>query len=83
MLRSFDSSALVAHWPVGLSVVLAALHLIRMGSRRPFLRLLLARPLWWLAARFLAVPSASARYARFCDRAIAKWEALLLGEGPN
>jgi hypothetical protein len=83
MLRPFDFSALAGHWSVGLSVVLATLHLVRMGSRRPFLRLLLARPLWWLAARLLALPDASARYARFRDRAIAKWEALLLGEGPN
>ena len=83
MLRSFDFSALAGYWSVGLSVVLATLHLVRMCSRRSFLRIPLARPLWWLAARFLALPDASARYARFRDRAIAKWEALLLGERPD
>jgi hypothetical protein len=42
------------------------------------LRLLLARPLWWLAAHLLAVPDASARYVEFRNKALAKWEDFLL-----
>lgn len=83
MLRSFVFSELSDHWVIALPLALAALQIRRRRSRRPFLRLLLARPLWWLAARLLALPDASAAYARFAERAMATWETLLLSEEHN
>jgi hypothetical protein len=52
---------------------------LKTGNRRPVLRLLFARPLWWLAVRLLSVPDAQARYARFSADVLAKWEDTLLG----
>jgi hypothetical protein len=83
MLRSFAFNTLAHHWAIGLPLTPVVLLLLRRRDCRPFMRLLLARPLWWLGARFLGLPDASAGYARFRERAVAKWEALLLGEKPN
>lgn len=83
MLRLFGSGALTDYCAVGLSAVLVVVRFAIRRRRRPFVRVLLARPLWWLAARLLAVPDAHARYASFRDRALVRWEALLLGEEPD
>lgn len=47
------------------------------------LRLLLARPLWWLAACALGVREPYTRYEQFRDRALAMWEQWLLSEPPS
>jgi hypothetical protein len=70
VLRFFDFIELV-------SASAGATYVIKTAWR--VVRLLLAKPLWWLAARLLSVPDASARYAKFRIRALAKWEDFLLG----
>jgi len=80
MLRSSDFWVLVIQSVIGVSAWLSARRLVPGRERRPFIRVLFARPLWWLAAWLLAVPDASARYARFRVRALARWETLLLAE---
>jgi hypothetical protein len=47
------------------------------GSHIP-IRVLLARPLWWLGAWALGAPRTPARYAQFRDEAFSAWEQWLL-----
>jgi hypothetical protein len=60
-------------------IVKTACRILIKGERHIVIRLLLARPLWWLAARLLSVPDARDRYAEFRVKALAKWEDFLLG----
>jgi len=80
MLRSFDLVALVDRSVVGVAAILGVLRIASWWRRQPVVRLMLARPLWWLAARMLAVPDVDARYPDFRDRVLARWEALLLDD---
>jgi hypothetical protein len=80
MLRSFCLSPVVDSAAIAIAMVLGARRLGFKLIRRPIIRVLLARPLWWLGARMLALPSASAGYAQFRDRAMVRWENLLLDE---
>jgi hypothetical protein len=79
MLRSFYFSSIVDLATIATVLGVRCLALSRL-IRRPIVRVLFARPLWWLAARMLALPDASARYAQFRERAMARWENLLLDE---
>ncbi len=79
MLRFFDFIGF-AGASAGVTYVVKAVRRILVGGeRRIVVRLLLARPLWWLAARLLSVPDARARYAKFSVKVLAKWEDFLLG----
>jgi hypothetical protein len=51
--------------------------------RFPLVRILLARPLWWTAAWLLRIPEAALRYEQFAPKALAKWEAFLIGDDPH
>jgi hypothetical protein len=59
-------------------VIKTAWRILARSERRIVLRLLLARPLWWLVARLLAVPDAHVRYTKFSVQVMAKWEDFLL-----
>lgn len=81
MLRSFDFILLADALAIGAPAVLK--HLVRRGKRHVVLRLLLARPLWWMAVRLLTTPDPRARYEQFSTRVLAKWEDFLLGDDEN
>lgn len=83
MLPSFDFSTCIDQWILGTTAALTLLRLTWRCTRCSFVRVVLSRPLWWLGARLLAVPDASARYAHFRDQALARWEALLLDGEPD
>ena len=79
MLRFFDVVELIG---ASSAVTYVFKHVWRTLTKREprvVVRLLAARPLWWLAARLLAVPDASARYVEFRKKALTKWEDFLLG----
>jgi hypothetical protein len=79
VLRSFDFLQVADALMSGAWVVGTVWRLVTKRARFAAARVLIARPLWWLAARLLSVPNASARYADFSARALAKWEDFLLG----
>lgn len=86
MLPSFLLTAPIHGWSIGFGAIILVIALKRMFSRREryvTLRLLLARPLWWLAARMLALPDAEARYKEFGVKALARWEGYLLDNRPD
>jgi hypothetical protein len=82
MLRSFGfghSGELLTGGVCALTVLRHVLG--RVMSRRGYhavVRLLLARPLWWLGAYLLSMPDAQSRYAEFQVKALKKWEDVLL-----
>jgi hypothetical protein len=78
VLRSFDFIVAADLLAGGASTFVR--HFICRRRLCVALRLLLARPLWWLAARFLSVADLHDRYSQFSTRALAKWESLLLGD---
>ena len=81
MLRSFDFILIADLLAGGMSTFIKGF--IRRRKRFVALRLLIARPLWWLGARFLSVSDRSNRYEQFSVRALEKWEGLLLGENES
>jgi hypothetical protein len=84
VLPSFVLAALERGWRMGLWVLAAILkHILDRRKRYPVLRLLIARPLWWLAAHALAVPGAEARYEEFRGKALARWKGYLLDSRPD
>lgn len=84
MLPSFVLAVLWHGWPMGLWALATILkHIFGRRKRHPALRLLIARPLWWLAAHALAVPDAKARYEEFRGKALARWEGYLLDSRPD
>lgn len=83
VLRFFDFCAFAGP-PAAL--ISADLYLYRRAAkvaRHPFIRILLARPLWWMAARLLGIPDAAVRYEQFRIKALASWEAFLLSGDPK
>lgn len=81
MLRSFDSIELANTAMCGAWAISALWRMATKGGKRfTFVRLLLARPLWWLAAWLLAVPNRQSRYAKFRATALVRWEDFLLGK---
>jgi hypothetical protein len=79
MLRSFNFVELADASMSGAWVVMTAWRVLNRRARFVVVRLLLARPLWWLAIRLLSVPDAHTRYAEFSLKMLAKWEDFLLG----
>jgi hypothetical protein len=65
MLRSFDVGPLLDPSLFGLSGFLILRRLVRRTERGSFMRVPLARPLWYLGARLLGVPDASTHYQQF------------------
>jgi hypothetical protein len=80
MLRSFNSAELANASMSGAWVIMIIWWVLRRRTYFVVVRLLLARPLWWLAIRLLSVPDARTRYAEFSEKMLAKWEGFLLGE---
>jgi hypothetical protein len=78
VLRSFDFILAADLLAGGASTFVR--HFIHRRNLFVALRLLLARPLWWLAARFLSVSDRQGRYNQFSTRALARWESFLLGD---
>lgn len=79
MLRSFDFIALANASMCGMWISTTIWRALRGRKRRAVVRLLLARPLWWLAILLLSVPDAQARYAEFRSKVLTEWEDILLG----
>jgi hypothetical protein len=79
VLRFFNFIELANASVAGVWVIKATWHVPTWHKRFTVLRLLLARPLWWLAVRLLAVPDADVRYTKFRARVLARWEDFLLG----
>jgi hypothetical protein len=79
VLRFFDFIELASASAGATCIIKAVWRILTKSEHRVVVRLLLARPLWWLGARLLSVPDARARYAKFRVKALAKWEDLLLG----
>ena len=78
MLRSIDFVLVADLLAGGISTFMRRFLLGR--KRLLALRILTARPMWWLAARCLAVSDAHRRYKQFGIRALEAWENLLLGD---
>lgn len=79
MLRSFEFIDLANASMCGAWIFTTIWRVLRGSERRAVVRLLLARPLWWLAVLLLSVPDAQARYAEFRSKVLAEWEDALLG----
>lgn len=79
MLRFLDVIGSASALAAVIYVVKTVWRTLTRRERRIVVRLLLARPLWWLAARLLSVPDARDRYSKFSVEALAKWEDFLLG----
>jgi hypothetical protein len=79
VLRSFGFIALADTSICGAWAIAALSRVLRKSKRCAVVRLLFARPLWWLFAWSHSVPDAQTRYAEFRLKALAKWEDFLLG----
>jgi hypothetical protein len=80
MLRSFNFVELADASMSGAWVVTTVWRALNRRTRFGVVRLILARPLWWLAIWLLSVPDARTRYAEFTVKVLVKWEYFLLGD---